>query len=114
MKNIFLAILFSVFAVAVFAQELKNPTMKAPFVETDGNFLVLTSFNKIGKSEFTINDVKNLRQELNDSKKLISEQQKLINEQKKETGELKKLVSTLQRQLDEQKRKIEELQRKVK
>ena len=114
MQKNFLTLLFSVFTLAVFAQELKNPTMKAPFSESSGNFLVLTSFDKIGKSEITIDYVKSLKQELTDSKKLISEQQKQLNEQKKEIDEFKKIVLTLQRQLDEQKRKIEDLQRKVK
>jgi septal ring factor EnvC (AmiA/AmiB activator) len=93
--------------VIVFAQELINPTVKIPFTESSGNFLVLTSFNKIGKSEITIDYVKNLRQELNDSKKLISEQQKLINEQKRSIEYLKKSINDLTR-------KIEDLQKKVK
>ena len=114
MQRKFLAFLFSIITVMSFAQELKNPTMKAPFTESSGNVLVLTPFDKIGKSEITVDYVKSLRQELNDSKKLISEQQKLINEQKKEVDEMKKLIAILQRQLDEQKRKIEDLQRKVK
>ena len=107
MKRIFLAILFSVFSVIVFAQELINPTVKIPFTESSGNFLVLTSFDKIGKSEITIDYVKNLRQELNDSKKLISEQQKLINEQKRSIEDLKKSINDLTR-------KIEDLRKKVK
>ena len=114
MKKLSLIIAFSICSVVVFSQELKNPTMKAPFTESSGNFLVLTPFDKIGKSEITIDYVKSLRQELNDSQKLILEQQKLINEQRKGVDELKNLVSTLQKQLDEQKRKIEDLQRKVK
>jgi septal ring factor EnvC (AmiA/AmiB activator) len=121
MKKLFLMILFSTFTVVISAQELVEPTMKAPFTESRGNFLVLTNFDKIGKSEFTIEDVKNMRQELNDSKKLISEQQKLISDQRRAIDDLKKgvsslerNVSTLERQLDDQKRKIEDLQRKVK
>jgi peptidoglycan hydrolase CwlO-like protein len=114
MKKIFLLTAVLICSVIVFSQELRNPTMKASFTESSGNFLVLTPFDKIGKSEITIDYVKNLRQEINDFKKQISEQQKLINEQKKEVDEMKNLVSTLQRQVDEQKRKIEELARKVK
>jgi peptidoglycan hydrolase CwlO-like protein len=114
MKRLFLLTMFSICSVIVFTQDLKNPTMKAPFTESRGNFLLLTPFDKIGKSEITVDYVTSLRQELNDSKKLVSEQQKLINEQTKEVTEIKKLVSTLQRQLDEQKRKIENLERKVK
>jgi len=128
MKKLSLIIAFSICSVVGFSQELKNPTMKAPFAENSGNFLVLTPFDKIGKSEITIDFVRSLRQELTDAQKLISDHQKLINDQKKESNEhqklineqkkgideLKNLVSTLQKQLDEQKRKIEELQRKVK
>ena len=113
MRKIFLIILCSVFSVATFAQELKNPTMKTSFTESSGNFLVLTSFDKIGKSEITIDYVKSLRQELTDSKKNILELQKLTAEQKKEIEEVKRINSTQQRQLDEQKRTIEELKKTV-
>ena len=121
MNKLFLLIVFAVSSIIVNAQELKDPTFYAPFAENSGNFLVLTPFNKIGKSEITIDYVKNLQQELNDSKKTvseqkkeldenkkkISEQQKQINEQKKELDELKKLVNQLAK-------KIEDLERKVK
>ena len=113
MKKTVLTILFSIFAIAAFSQELKEPTMKAPFTESSGNFLVLTIFDKIGKSEITIDYVKKLREELNDSKKLISELQKFNSDQKKEIEEAKRTNSNQQKQLDEQKRAIEDLKRKV-
>ena len=121
MKKLFLIIVFSFFSIIAFAQELKDPTFRAPFTESSGSFLVLTYSDKIGKSDISIDYVKNLRQELNDSKKkiteqekqlkdatrTISEQQKQINDQKRELEELKKSISQLTRQ-------VEDLQRKVK
>jgi len=121
MKKLFLTITISFFSIIVFAQELKDPTFRAPFTESRGNFLVLTSFDKIGKSDITIDYVKDMRQELSDSKKriteqekqlkdaakTISDQQKQLNEQKRELDELKKSLNQLIRQ-------VEDLQRKVK
>lgn len=93
MKKLFLILLFSTCSTAIFAQELKNPTLKTPFYENNGNFLVLTFSNKIGKSEVTIDNIKKMQ---------------------KEMDELKRVVATLKRQLDEQQNKIRDLQRKVK
>jgi septal ring factor EnvC (AmiA/AmiB activator) len=81
--------------------------MKAPFSESSGNFLVLTAFDKIGKSDITIDYIKNLQRELNESKKLILEQQKQLKEQEKEIDNLKKSVNQLTKN-------VQELQRKVK
>ncbi|MDL2254701.1 hypothetical protein LJB78_00265 [Bacteroidales bacterium OttesenSCG-928-J16] len=129
MKQLFLIVAISFCSIAaVSAQELKDPTMKAPFTERSGNFLVLTTFDKIGKSEITIDYVQRMRQELDDSKKQLAEQEKLNNEQKREIDDLKKDNSLQKRALDDQKkettdlkrtvndlvRKVEELQRKVK
>ena len=100
-------LMFSILPIISFSQELKNPTMRAPFTENSGNFLVLTPFDKIGKSDITIDYVKNLQRELNEYKKLISEQQKQLNEQKKNIESLEKSVYQLTR-------KVEELTRKVK
>ena len=107
MKKSLLILIFPFFAVATFSQELKDPTMRAPFTESSGNFLVLTTFDKIGKSDITIDYIKNLQRDLNESKKLISEQQKQLKEQEKQINDLKKSIDKLTRN-------VEELQRKVK
>ncbi|MDR0233042.1 MAG: DUF3450 domain-containing protein [Dysgonamonadaceae bacterium] len=114
MRRTFLVILFSAFTVVIFAQELKNPTMRAPFSEDKGNFLVLTPFDKIGKSEITIDYIINLRKELDNSKKLISEQQKLIDEQKRSIENLKRSMEDSKKSMNALERKVDDLQRKVK
>lgn len=121
MRNLFLIIVFSVSSIIAFAQELKDPTFKTPFTESRGNFLVLTTFDKIGKSDITIDYVKNLQQELSDYKKLIIEQQKHLNdvnktisEQQKQLNEHKKEIDELKKSLSQLTRQVEDLQRKVK
>ena len=121
MKNLFLIIVFLVSSTVVFAQELKDPILKAPFTESSGNFLVLTTFDKIGKSDITIDYVKNLRQELNDSKKLISDQKQKLDENKKTISEQQKQIDAQKKELEEMKKtinqlakKVEDLERKVK
>ncbi|MDR2970491.1 MAG: hypothetical protein LBU83_00980 [Bacteroidales bacterium] len=113
MKNLLIIIVFLVSSTIVFAQELKDPTLKAPFTESSGNFLVLTSFDKIGKSDITIDYIKNLRQELNDSKKTISEQKQQLNENKKTISEQQKQINEQKKELEELKKSITQLARKV-
>lgn len=113
MKKVILIVVFSVYWVVVFAQELIEPTLKVSFTESRGNFLVLTSFDKIGKSNITIDYVTTLRQELNDSKKNSSEQQKQIDDQKREIDELKRANAIQQRELDDQKKNVESLKRNL-
>lgn len=113
MKKVILIVALLVCSVFVFAQELIDPTLKIPFSESRGNFLVLTSFDKIGKSDITIDYVTTLRQELNDSKKNSLEQKQQINDQKREIDELKKTNATQQRELDDQKKNIESLKRSI-
>jgi len=121
MKKLFLIILFSVSSIIVFAQELKNPTFRPSFTESSGAFLVLTTFDKIGKSDITIDYVKSLRQELNDSKRFISDQKQQLDENKKTISEQQKQINAQKKELEEMKKsinqlakKIEDLERKVK
>jgi len=121
MKKQFLLFVFLIPLTFISAQELKDPILRAPFTENSGNFLVLTSFDKIGKSDITIDYVKSLRQELNDCKKSISEQKQQLNEEKKSIYEQQKQINEQKKELEELKksitqlaRKVEELERKVK
>lgn len=113
MKKLFLMIGFTVCFVIVLAQELKDPILHAPFTENSGNFLVLTVFDKIGKSEITIDYIKSLRQELNESKKLISDQKQQSNEDKKKISEMQKQINDQKKELEEMKKSINQLARRV-
>ena len=99
-QKTFLILFFSIFILAAPAQELKDPTLRAPFSESSGNFLVLTVFDKIGKSDITIDDFKKLQRELGDAKKQIDEQ--------------KRNIENLQKNINELTRKVDDLQRKIK
>jgi TolA-binding protein len=90
MKKNFLIALLSIFTATASAQELKDPTLFARFNESSGNFMVLTPFNKIGKSAFTIDDMKDLQRELKNLGKVIAEQQRQLDRQKQEIADLKK------------------------
>ncbi|MCL2512021.1 MAG: hypothetical protein FWF09_08225 [Bacteroidales bacterium] len=120
MKKLFLMIVFSICSMIVYAQELKDPTFRAPFTESSGNFLVLTSFDKIGKSAITIDYVKNLKQEVDDSKRQISDNQKQLKDADRTISDLKKQLKDAdrtildnQKQLNEQKRELENLKRSI-
>jgi peptidoglycan hydrolase CwlO-like protein len=121
MKKLFLTIIISIFSVVVFSQALENPTLRAPFTESTGNFLVLTPFDKIGKSGITISYVNDLRQELDEAKKVNSQQQEQLNETKRTISEQQRQLNDQKKELEELKnsvrqltRKVEDLQRKVK
>jgi peptidoglycan hydrolase CwlO-like protein len=120
MKKLLLLIAFSLSSIIIFAQELKDPTFRTPFTESSGNFMVLTVFDKIGKSDITIDYIKKMQQEItdsqkqiseqqkqmNDSTKTISEQRKQLNEQKREIDDLKNIIRQLKNDIDDLKRKV--------
>lgn len=79
-----------------------------------------TTFDKIGRSDISIDDFNNLKRlintyqnniidlekQTNNNQRTISEQQKIIDNQKREIDRLKSQLSQIQKDLDDLKRKL--------
>jgi small-conductance mechanosensitive channel len=97
MKKTFSLLILSLFAVAIFAQDLKNPRLTSTYsgaTTSSGNNLLFVGYNNyIQESDVELSDVEDLIEE---------------------SQEQKRQIENLTRQLAEQQRKIDELIRKVK
>jgi peptidoglycan hydrolase CwlO-like protein len=117
MRKIFLTLLFSIFTVAGFTQQvLKGPRIESYYDNSSysyGNYLLfINPGGYISKSNITIDNLENSLKEIETVKEINTAQQRKLDEQEREINNLQNTVNMLTRKEEEMQRKFNDLQRK--